>query len=399
MAKQPANEEALVRLAQSLEKRPVGYQALHIHFSRLQPFSRTASVMRIAESHLRRHATTYDDHLFLLSNADMVLVCKGKRVDDVMSCLDQVRSLVKDDPLITGPTANPDDFATWDDLSVKWAAFSSRCEDLLAERLAAKEQDKKGEGDQAEVPSDPIDAGKLSRLENALRAVDLSIFLRRQPVCALTGEEQPKQIFEELYISVSEVQRVTMPHVNLRSNSWLFSQLTQTFDNRMLAILKRNGAARSAEPFSINLNLATMAANAFVTFAQDLMKGRKARLVVEMQVGDVFTNLRDFDFARDFAREIGFRICLDGLSHTALSFLDFGRLGFDLYKMRWEAGIDELSPEQRGAIADNVKRAGAERMILCHCDRPHAVQYGRGLGIGLFQGWYIDNALKRKTVA
>lgn len=136
-----------------------------------------------------------------------------------------------------------------------------------------------------------------------------------------------------------------------------------------------------------------------MSYAQSLMKNSQVRLVVEMQVGDVFTNLREFEFARDFASEIGFRICLDGLSHSALGFLDFGRLGVDLYKVKWESEIDKLSPDQRGAIADNIQRAKPDRVILCHCDRPHAIQYGRGLGITLFQGWFVDNAMKRKTVA
>ena len=77
---------------------------------------------------------------------------------------------------------------------------------------------------------------------------------------------------------------------------------------------------------------------------------------------------------------------------------DFSRLDLALYKLFWDSEIDALPESSVNEIRDAVKAAGPERMILSRCDRPHAVPFGRGIGIGLFQGWRIDSALKPKTV-
>jgi len=45
-----------------------------------------------------------------------------------------------------------------------------------------------------------------------------------------------------------------------------------------------------------------------------------------------------------------------------------------------------------------VKRAGPERVILNYCEKAHSLSFGQSLGIKLFQGWYVDGALRGQTV-
>ena len=41
-----------------------------------------------------------------------------------------------------------------------------------------------------------------------------------------------------------------------------------------------------------------------------------------------------------------------------------------------------------------IGRTGAERIILCRCGSAEAVRWGQELGIGLFQGRYVDSRLR-----
>ncbi|MDP6350991.1 MAG: hypothetical protein QF926_07780 [Alphaproteobacteria bacterium] len=396
-------EEALVKFVSRLEHRCIGYQALHVHFSKLQPQNRADSVTRVSESLLRRLVTTYDDQLFRLTNNDMILVCRGKQVKDVRGVLGRIQALVKRDPLFAGGDEEAaNGFGTWNDLSVSWSEFMTRTEVLLDQMLSTKESKGKGKGkedDEEEAkPADPMDAARLGRLEASLKSVDLSNFIRRQQVCAIAGTHAPQPVFEELFISVADLRRVTMPDVDLLANPTLFQQLTNTFDYRMIAALHKTGQLGASLPFSINLNIATVMSSEFIKFVERVRRNDSSTFIVEFQVGDVFTNMKDFMFARDFSRESGFRICLDALSHASLTLIDFTRLDLALYKLFWDTEIDGLPESSLDDMKDAVKAAGPERMILSRCDRPHAVPFGRGLGIGLFQGWRIDSALRPKTV-
>ena len=218
------------------------------------------------------------------------------------------------------------------------------------------------------------------------------------PVCAIAANQAPQPVFEEFFISVADLRRVTMPDVDLLANRLLFRQLTKTFDDRMIATLHKSGQLSSTLPFSINLNISTVLSSEFIKFVERVDRSGNSAFVVELQIGDVFANMKDFVFARDFSRESGFRICLDALSHASLNFVDFSRLDLALYKLFWDSEIDALPESSVNEIRDAVKAAGPERMILSRCDRPHAVPFGRGIGIGLFQGWRIDSVLKPKTV-
>lgn len=387
-------EEALVKFAGRLQNRCVGYQTLHIHMSKLQPHNRTEAVMRIAESLMRRVVTTYDDQMFRLSNDDLILICRGKQVEDVFSLLDQIRALVKKDPLLAGEDGAAA-LATWNDLSVTWREFMGRCELLLDERISASDKDESAAKEE-EKPLDPLDAARLGRLEASLKAVDMSNFIRRQPICALAADAPPQPILDEIYVSVADLRRAIMPNVDLKANPFLFRQLTNTFDSRLLAALTKSSSGKLSRSISINLNVSTILSPEFLQFVDKIGPRGEHALVVEVEAGDAFANLKEFLLARDVSREVGYRLCLDGLSCVALPFIDFKRFGCDFYKMVWDSDIDNLQDGARADIDEAVKRASAHRIILSRCDQAHAVEFGRSLGVTLYQGWHIDSRLRAR---
>ena len=52
-------------------------------------------------------------------------------------------------------------------------------------------------------------------------------------------------------------------------------------------------------------------------------------------------------------------------------------------------GGDEIQSELRTL----VRRAGKNRVILCRCDDREAVDFGRTIGIDLFQGRHIEHLI------
>ena len=53
----------------------------------------------------------------------------------------------------------------------------------------------------------------------------------------------------------------------------------------------------------------------------------------------------------------------------------------------------ELAPELRERFRKAVHKIGRARVILCRCDDKQAVDFGRFMGIAMFQGRYVDRLL------
>ncbi|MGH6961768.1 MAG: hypothetical protein ACREE7_14905, partial [Dongiaceae bacterium] len=115
----------------------------------------------------------------------------------------------------------------------------------------------------------------------------------------------------------------------------------------------------------------------------------RGTVVLEFHKIDVFADLGSYLYVRDYARKRGYRICLDGLSHLSLPFMDRADLGLDLMKIYWTADM----PDDRLHLRKLVEHAGEHRVILCRCDNEQAIEYGRSIGISLFQGKQVDTMI------
>ena len=98
-------------------------------------------------------------------------------------------------------------------------------------------------------------------------------------------------------------------------------------------------------------------------------------------------------FAREFVQDKGYKVCLDGLTLETLDIIDRERLGADLAKLIWNPDLADGGDELHNKIRQIVKRGGAERMIMCRCDNREAIDFGRSLGIEMFQGRYAESLI------
>lgn len=57
--------------------------------------------------------------------------------------------------------------------------------------------------------------------------------------------------------------------------------------------------------------------------------------------------------------------------------------------------LEEPSP--REILANAVKAAGRTNVVLCRCDNADAINYGREIGVCLFQGRHVDKLLREFT--
>jgi EAL domain-containing protein (putative c-di-GMP-specific phosphodiesterase class I) len=401
LAQQIADEKAasiesqLLDYTKRLARHSQGRRAIVIHLSRLRPDNRRAHHIRIAANTFEALVKQFDGQIFLLQNADIVFVCRDASIAVIDDAIMRLRYLFGDDPLAAElDDGVPDRFATWYDIERDYQEFLAWAEEVYEQEVKRKKRLAAIVGGAPREERQPMDPPALAELVGAIQSADLTNVMRRQAICAIMGDETPRPVFREVYISIADLGASIMPKRDIASDRWLFQHLTQHLDRRVLSMLRRNDDPAIAHSYSLNLNISTLLSQEFLQFDQSLRGGARGTIVIELQKVDIFADIGAFVFAREYLRERGYRVCLDGLSSLTLSFIERDRLGLDLVKLFWSPDMaDAMATQRITSFRDAVERTGRSRIILARCDGEEAVRFGQSLGLRLFQGRYIDRLL------
>lgn len=384
------SESLLYDAAERVGRIREGRLALHLHLSQLQPTNREDAKIRIAFRMFESMVDMFRGQLFLLTNSDVMLICKDARLADLDAIVYKLRALFSKDPLTYTETAHGEDrFATFYDLENEYDTFFTVCSDLLS-------QAKKRQENARTAPLiQPLDARNLNRVLEAIGASDIGGVVRRQPCVRFSDKMIAEVAFQEFFMSIADLQKVLAPDVNILSNRWLFQHLSQVLDLRVLSVLQDAGFRKLPVAFSVNLNMSTVSTPAFQAF-EAAIRGR-AGLVVEFQLVDIFNNLDGYFRARDLLRSHGHKTVLDGLSPITLQFIDAELYEADFVKVSWSGDMadDVVTADLHSALGP----VGFDHVILSRCDTESAIAWGLNQGIRHFQGRYLDSMVAAVTMA
>ncbi|PKR50932.1 hypothetical protein TH8_04770 [Thalassospira profundimaris] len=400
---QALQEYLLLDYVQRLETRKYGHRAVHIHLSRMKPFHRRDYHIRVATNTFESYVKLYVGRIFVLTNNDLIFVWKDKSIADVEPAVDTLRYLFRDDPL-SQDESEETGFCTWYNLNTEFQEFLLLCQHLdeRAKKLQQSSNMRTAMQREKDETLKPINAENLAQLEETIHSADLSEHIRQQPVCVFAhgGSKELHPVFDEFFVSISDLRNALMPNIDLASNRWLFQHMTEVLDKRMLNYLCKRTFKTHASSFSINLNLGTLTSKDFDKFDETVRRKWPGNVIIELNQVDLFSNLETYLSVRDDFHKRGYRILIDNLTVESLSFVDRKSLKADFIKVAWrEEMTDNVIRKKYGEMDTLVKNSGRERVILCRCDTPTAIKFGQSLGITLFQGRYIDNMIARQRRA
>lgn len=383
------SENLLYDAAERVGRIREGRQALHLHLSRLLPPNREEAKIRIAFRMFETMVDMFRGQMFLLTNNDIMLICKDARLADLDAIVYKLRALFSKDPLTYAEVDGEDRFVTFYDLESEYDSFFAVCAQLLNEAKKRLVQNRNA------APVQPLDARNLTKVLERIGVTDIAGVVRRQP-CVRFSEKQTAEVaFQEFYMSIMDLQKILAPDVNILANRWLFQHLSQVLDLRVLSVLQDAGFRKTPTAFSVNLNMATVETQMFRQF-EAAIRG-KAGLVVEFQLVDIFNNLDGFFRARDFLRARGHKTVLDGMSPITLQFMDAERYDCDYVKINWSQDMadDVVTAELHHALGP----LGFQRVILARCDTETSITWGLNQGIHYFQGRFLDSMVAAVTMA
>lgn len=397
-APESASEEILLRdRLRRIAESPSGYFAVHIHLSALLAANRKPKFIRIAARAFDAITTNADATLFMLASADLVLVCREVPVDDVDDAVAKVRNLFSEDPLASAAVGSLDDrFATWYDLGQQrdFATFLN-----VATRMAerARQQPPAGGGETAAptaMTGKALDPGNLAAINQMLENTRIADLIRRQSAIEIHPGGRGSVVFREHYISMLHLQRRIAPGVNLFGNTWLFQYLTETLDKRMLMVIARRGLDQLREPISLNLNISTILSREFHQF-HHVAGDYTHKVVIELQMIDVVSDMTAYFVARDTLRGSGYRVLVDGLTPLTLQFFDPSVLASDFVKLTWNREfMSEIDTGNLAEMRSVIHNTGPDTVVLARVDSEDAIRWGLSLGIHKYQGHFVDKLVE-----
>lgn len=354
--------------------------------------------------------------IFSLPNENLVVFYRRRFEDEIKACLVKVRFMFFDVPKVK----NAEDLeqagvVNFYDMATEASAFCERIRQEMKnspDLLKEFENQEKTEENPAKFSGSVFNSlwgskklhkelttDILAKLQKTLSVADFSSFIRRQAICAVIGKANPQRIFEEVYVSIPDLRDMLLPDVDLTSNPWLFLALSETLDKRVLEIINRHDDGSLAGNFSVNINVSTILSDAFLEFDDNINASMRPSIILELQLVDIFSDIKAFMLAKSFAQARGYKVCIDGITVDKLKFLNRQNLDCDLIKIIWHPNFVDVIKEDKNFM-DYVNKAERSKLILCRIDDAQAIEVGNSMGINLYQGRYIQrllNAQPRRT--
>ncbi len=392
------SENKLLEIVSSLKADPSGYYALHFNLSQLTEQYRSEYQIKIAINIINDLFKAQDSIVFGMEDSDVILLYNGTNRGLLEKSIFQLRYLFMDDLLGYSPDGlENEDFCTVYDLEFQWRDFFNACkkkashEQIIEKHAPTKEIQTVG-GSRTKLHL--LSPTSLIRIINDIQRTNIAATLRSQAICALIPGREPKVIFKETYINISHLAKLLNFDVDIFSSMTLFKYLTKTFDKRVLIELKNQAKMDNKFAVSLNLNIRTLFSEEFASFDAELTIHKKYSTVIEIQIADVFEDIPRFMMAKDTVQKLGYRVCLDGLDSIGFTQVDRKSLGFDLAKVQWHPELNtEEGHNKKEMLSQAVTKCDPKRVILCRCDNEEAIEYGKSIGISLFQGRYVDKLL------
>jgi len=394
-------ELKLVDTVGSISQEAPTWRAVSFYFDALLEQYRSDYQIQIAVNLLSDLLFALQGGVFVCNDRTIILLCRNIMKNQLDKAIFQLRYLFMDDPLAYDAAGNENpEFCKIYDLGVEYAEFYQFCRKKLSQvKLVEQSGENAGRTNVVletgkEGISRPFTPTRLAHVEHDLNKADLSRVLRRQPICAVAADYDVRRVFDEYYIHISHLRQMLRMETDFLSNRWLFRYMTQLLDVRMLDMLITNPSRYFETPVSLNFNVETVLSNKFREFDSIVKPLVKGSIVIEIQVGDVFSDITGFIVARNLLQKLGYKVCVDGLNSLSILHIDRERLGFDLAKLQWNAELEgDLGTEENQPLLRAIKNCGPNRVILCRCDTRQAVNYGQAMGINLFQGRFLDRIL------
>lgn len=371
-------EKYLLDSLNRIAKNPSGYSVLYVSVSKLKPKNRHPEFVKIFAKMFDGLVGATNGLMFIISTGDFVILGKNITSETVEEAVKKLRQGLSADPVLYAHDSG--EFARLYEFPEDFVPFYQYIEQIIANGDVSVA---------AEPKKRQIEAGQIDEVISHLdNNIDVAEIVKHQSVIRINNANQFEVLFQEFFVAVKDLSMQFDRHIDLVANRWLFLYLTQTLDKKTISAFETAGIKSWPKQISLNLNLSSVFSREFVNFAKNFLKDDQ-KIMVEVQMMDVFNNLPLYFEAKELLHRGGHRLLIDAASPEMLHMLNIKRLEPDMIKIFWDPMMEfDMNNEE---LQQTINDFGRDNVILAKCSDDKALRWGIKYGIRTFQGPYIDD--------
>lgn len=376
-----ATEKNLLDLLERIERNKSAYTALYIEVSKLKPQKRHPAFVKILAKLFDDISASAEGRLYILSNNDFVILGKNISQQVIDNSFNKLKIGLIEDPLLMAHDEKQ--LIKTYDFPDEFDVFKQKIEDLAVW------------GNNSSLPSKfPINAAQIDSVIEHLDNINVAEIIKHQSIIRLDGVDKFKLLFQEFFVAVKDLSSKYDKTIDLTANKWLFLYLTQALDKKTILSFMLSSIKTFPDIIGLNLNLSSIFSEEFKNLKNNFLKP-KQKLIIEVQMVDVFNNINLYFEAKKELQQDGHIILIDGMTPQMLHMLNILNLSPDMIKIFWDPMMEFDFDDKN--FSDFVAKFGADNLILAKCKDAQAIRWGIKYGIRNFQGPYID-ALEIATI-
>jgi len=438
MTKEDKTIADLQDYVQQLDRHRLGRIAFVLHFSALEKVYQQDSYRRAAAAHLRALKDRFGANSYVLSNRDLVVICRDAGFDDIAPTFANILQDLRNSGLIRGldpQIGTSDTFTSWYQLEQHYDSFLTYVMALggpviLAPSLAGVEipsaetyvgpglADMAAQNEtpqlrrppgfddqatpmrmpkavrklplalpQAATQSRELDPSLLAELIDNLAHTDLSGYVRRHGVKAILPGQTRSNVMAHWDLPSDKIIKDLLGSTQLHENRWLSRYLADILSARLLA-LKPDMSNREGLATSLRVTAQACLGDDFNKFHEALGDISRHSIILEYSIYDVMQGYSVYRAAEERTRAGDYRSCVADLDIRLLPWMQFNRLTSHFLKVVMPAGDINgwLDSNTRLMLPAALAEAGLGRVILDQTSSQAQIDLGLELGIRLFQG-------------
>lgn len=381
-------EQDFILRVRRFQRLGTAHFVVNLVLTSLAPLANSTRALEAAQEQLREFARVTHGTYADMSNGDIFIVWEGNA--DTREIISRLSDLL---PQETTKSGNGKGWIQLFTLPANYMKLRERVNYYIdVARTLSKIDTVNGKPSrilQSDAARGPLTAWNVDQIGKLLGDIDLSRYIRTQPIYRRKDEQNWEPVSEEFFISFEELRRERFPRVDLSASEHLFLALCETLDRQFLADLCEHRDLIAGRNANLNLSISSVVGSVFTQFAHGIPFGQRARVCFEIHRGDLFQDFTHALGILDTLKKEGFCVAIDGITPDMLRCLDVTALDADFVKLN-------VSQDRAGLLSepDILKRLELippEKLIFFRCDNPGSLEAGVRLGVTLFQGWLIDD--------
>lgn len=252
-----------------------------------------------------------------------------------------------------------------------------------------------GEAEAGEKQLRPLTTADI---KNVMRAYEkfgtekfIKAFVRDQDVALHVAGKPFERVLKEYFISMDLLRKPLFVDVEMRGSGRLFNEFTLVLDQILLQAFDQMHTQGGR--CSINLNVESVFTEQFENFIERTPESVLKEVVFEFRQSNIVENFDEFQVARGLIKSKGAQIAVDQIFPQTVGLVDLDYIGASIAKIHWRSGAEDILKERERAVKYLIDCSVLP--VLIRVDNERALEVGAKMGISMFQGFLVDEMLKK----